>query len=192
MGKFEEELRAFLTANGMPFIDNTGSLETLDFSLTDVNIHFDVKEKKQHINIGKWQGATIPEEHLFILDDLAARKILLKSPRSFLLVRDCTRTPTLFVVFSIVDLLCMPKRRVRRKLERASESVKGKWYTDLRHGAAHGTLANAVTYMKLYPEQFPAIFKSHIDCWESYEGENILTAGSVRTQQYWDKDLHER
>jgi hypothetical protein len=192
MGHFEHDVRQLLTKRSIAFVDNTGSLETLDFTLATADIHFDVKEKKQRVNVHNWQGAeAIPEEHLFLLDDLAARKILLKSPRSFLLVQDCSRRPLTYYVFSIVDLLCMPKRRVNRALARTDgpTALKGKWYLDLRHGARHESLDAALSYMQEYPKQFDVVFKSHIACWGTYAGEEVRTTGTARTSEYWRIDL---
>ncbi|MBI4547745.1 MAG: hypothetical protein HY707_07190 [Ignavibacteriae bacterium] len=188
MKSFEQEIKAYLGKNQIPFEDRTGSLEELDFALNDHQVHFDVKEKKQHINLKNWQGVTIPEKHFFILDDLSARKILLKSPRSFLVVRDNVSGPS-YYVFSIVDLLCMPKHRVHRAIEKSTKAYKGKWYVDLRHGKRCASLDDVLHYMSHYPGKFKQIFKEHIDCWGEYEGEEIQTAGTVRKRKHWVEDL---
>ena len=191
MDSFEHELKTFLKQSNIPFEDRTGSLHELDFALTQHDVFFDAKEKKQHLNMNNWQGTTIPEEHFFILDDLAARKILLKSPRSFLVIRDNTKE-FCYYVFSVVDLLCMPKHRVRRALEKSSRSYKGKWYVDLRHGKRCNSIEDVVNFMIIYPKKFDKIFKDHIDCWGEYEGENIQTAGTVRKRKHWVEDLKEK
>lgn len=192
MASFEQEVRDFLTMKALEFDDHTGSLDQLDFTLRTHDIHFDVKEKKQHIKRENWKGSVIPEEYFFILDDLAARKILLKSPRSFLLIRDCTSEFSYFV-FSIVDLLCMPKLRVRRPLGGVhGTAFKGKWYIDLRHGIQCPSLNDAVNQMIAYPGKFSDIFKGHIDCWGNYSGENIQTAGTVRKSHHWTTDLRQK
>lgn len=188
MKSFEVEIKDFLNHHHIPFTDNTGSLNALDFSLPDVDLHFDAKEKKQHINLDNWRDSSVPEEHFFILDDLAARKILLKAPRSFLLIRDNVTGPA-YYVFSIVDLLCMPKRRVRRRLDTGKEIFKGKWYIDLRYGRKTSSLNDGYASMMNYTELFPNVFQDHIDCWGSYEGENIITTGTPRKHRYWDIDL---
>jgi len=188
MRSFEQEIKEFLKKNEIPFEDRTGSLEELDFALTESKVFFDAKEKKQHVNVKNWQGVTIPEQYFFILDDLAGRKILLKAPRSFLLVRDSVDTPT-YYIFSIVDLLCMPKQRVRRTIEKSTRAYKGKWYVDLRHGKRCDSLGDAVKYMMHYPSKFKHIFKEYIDCWGEYEGEKIVTTGITRRKYHWVEDL---
>jgi hypothetical protein len=185
---FEHEIKNFFTKYNLRFIDGTNSLDELDFALPDFNIHFDVKEKKQHFTMSNWKEANIPEEHFFILDDLAARKVLLKAPHSFVLIRDSVKTPV-FYVYSIVDLLCIPKKRVRRALEKNTRSFKGKWLLDFRHAEKFETLEQAVKYMVNYPKQFKKIFKEEIDCWGTYEGEQIQTAGITRKPKHWDEDL---
>ncbi|MBI3195107.1 MAG: hypothetical protein HYZ34_11680 [Ignavibacteriae bacterium] len=188
MQSFEQEIQDFLTKYNIRFIDGTNSLEELDFALPEYNIHFDVKEKKQHFNMSNWEGTNIPEEYFFILDDLAARKILLKAPRSFVLIRDSVRTPV-YYVFSIVDLLCIPKKRVRRALEKNARTFKGKWLIDFRHAMKFDSLEDAVKYMVTYPKQYDKIFKEQIDCWGEYENENIQTAGIPRKPEHWEEDL---
>ena len=191
MESFESDVRQFLTSHNIQFIDYTGSHTELDFTLTASEVYFDVKEKKQHMNMRHWSGTAIPEQHLFILDDLAARKILLRSPRSFLVIRNCTEVSS-YYVYSVVDLLCMPKVRVRRPIERRHRTLKGKWYVDLRHGGHASSLEHAFEHMMNYPIKFSSIFKDHIDCWGNYEGEVVQTTGSLRSPQHWSTDLHER
>ena len=188
MESFEQEVRHYLTLKAIRFEDRTESHHALDFALLESNVFFDVKEKKQRFTMGHWPGTVIPERYFFILDDLAARKILLNAPRSFLMIRNCTEMPS-YYVFSVVDLLCIPKVRVRRTIERHNTVAKGKWYIDLRHGKHWTTLAQAFEYMMTYPDRFPLIFDVHLDCWGTYEGENILSAGIPRKPHHWSKDL---
>ena len=185
---FELEIKHFLAQHNIRFVDGTSSLEELDFALQEYNVHFDVKEKKQHFNMSNWGGTNIPEEHFFILDDLAARKILLKAPRSFVLIRDSVRAPV-YYVYSIVDLLCIPKKRVRRALEKNTHTFKGKWFIDFRHAVQFDSLEQSIKYMVTYHQKFDEIFKEHIDCWGEYENENIQTAGIPRKPEHWKEDL---
>lgn len=189
MESFEQEVRNYFSHNAIQFADNTSSHHELDFCLIGSDVHFDVKEKKQRFTMEHWPGTQIPERHFFILDDLAARKILLNAPKSFLMIRDCTAMPS-YYIYSVVDLLCIPKVRVRRTIERHQAHVKGKWYIDLRHAEHTTTLMHAIDYMISYPNRFPTIFDVHLDCWGSYEGETILTAGTPRKPHHWTKDLH--
>ena len=50
-------------------------------------------------------------------DEVAARKLLAVSPRAFVLFHDATREDRPYVLFTIVDLFCLPKVRVQRAID---------------------------------------------------------------------------
>lgn len=184
----EQEVRQYFSKRRIKFLDHTRSHHELDFALPDVGIHLDVKEKLQRFSRTHWPNAAMPQEHLFILDDLAARKMLLHAPKSFCLIKDSSLPSPMYYIYSIVDLLCIQKPRVRRPIERTVKAYKGKWLVDLRDAAAFVNLDDAMDYMLRYEKHFSAIFRDHIDCWGNYSSEEIFVSGTKRRAQYWKKD----
>jgi hypothetical protein len=135
-----------------------------------------------------WRESSIPQEHLFIIDDLAVRKLLLHAPNSFTLIRDSSIRPAMHYVYSIVDFLCMPRKRCRRAISRSVTTFKGKWLVDLRDAAAFETLDDALTYILQYVTKHTAIFSTQIDCWGNYRSERIGRGGSTREPKHWRED----
>lgn len=170
---FEQDVKTYLTSRGEQFSDGTSSHTSLDFHLTRRNIHIDAKEKCQKFSMSNWKEAPMPQEHLFIIDDLAVRKLLLHAPASFRIIRDSSTTPPMHYVYSIVDFLCMPKKRCRRTLNKSVTTFKGKWLVDLRDAATFETLDDAMEYILRYSEKHMAILETHIDCWGNYPSERI-------------------
>lgn len=185
---FEQEIQSYLRSQNIPFEDRTASNTALDFHLPRLRLFFDAKEKAQPFSMKNWKEADAAQEHLFIIDDLAARKLLLHAPLSFCLIKDSSIQPSMYYVYSIVDLLCMPKQRVRRPIERAVKAFKGKWLLDLRDAAAFADLSDALQYMLAYEKKFPLIFSEHLDCWGIYPSEKIKTSGTPRRPEHWKKD----
>ena len=187
---FEQEVKSFLTSQKISFVDGTTSKTALDFFLPSQRIYFDAKEKAQPISMKNWTEARTTQENLFIMDDLAARKLLRHAPLSFCLIKDSSNFPVLYYIYSIVDLFCIPKKRVKRPIEKLVKTFKGKWLLDLRDAAAFDELSDAMNYMLSYEKKFALIFNKHIDCWGKYPSEEIKTSGSTRTAGYWKKDSH--
>lgn len=185
---FEQEVKTYLESHKIPYEDGTRSKTSLDFFLPRQRIYCDVKEKSQPFSMRNWSKAAVAQENLFIIDDLAARKLLHHAPLSFCLIKDSSISPTMFYIYSIVDLLCIPKKRVKRPIERSVKAYKGKWLLDLRDAAVFNELADAMKYMMQYEKKFPLIFSEHIDCWGKYPSETIDSAGRTRTSDYWKKD----
>lgn len=185
---FEQEIKTYLTEQNIAFDDQTRSHFLPDFFLPTHNLWFDAKEKSQVFSKQSWGKVFRATEHLFILDDLAARKLLQHAPKSFCLIKDSSHIPPTYHVYSIVDLFCMPKHRARRPIERNVAMHKGKWLIDLRDAAAFTSLRNAIEYLLSYQRMFPAIFHDHIDCWGRYPSEEIKEAGTKRTAKFWNKD----
>ncbi len=185
---FEQDVKRYLTSQNEPFTDGTLSHTSLDFHLTRRNIHIDTKEKRQKFSLTNWKETPMPQEHLFIIDDLAVRKLLLHAPNSFSMIRDSSLSPPMHYVYSIVDLLCMPKKRCRRAISKAVSTFKGKWLVDLRDAAAFETLEDAMEYVLQYPKKHKAIFESHLDCWGSYKSERIERGGTTRVSKHWSED----
>ncbi len=181
-------MKTYLASAKIPFEDATTSKTALDFHLTRNNIYFDAKEKAQRFSAKNWGEPATNEEHLCIIDDLAARKILYHAPLSFCLIKNSSVSPVLYHIFSIVDLFCAPKKRVRRPIEKSVKAFKGKWILDLRNAASFDRLADAISYMLAYEKNFSYIFRDHIDCWGQYPSEELRTAGTTRKAIHWSKD----
>lgn len=185
---FEQEIKQYLKAHNEPFADRTESHSAIDFFLPQDNIYIDAKEKRQQFAMNNWREAVMPQEFLFILDDLAVRKLLFHAPNSFILICDTSSRHRQYFVYSIVDLLCIPKKRCRRPIRRSVPAYKGKWLIDLRDAASFDELQSAMDYLLSYKKKFKPIFETHIDCWGKYPTENIGRGGSTRTAKYWKKD----
>lgn len=185
---FEQEIKTHFTKHNIAFNDWTRSHSLPDFFLPGYNLWFDAKEKAQAFSKQNWGKVFRSTEHLFILDDLAVRRLLKHGPKSFCLIKDSSHAPHLYYVYSLVDLLCMPKRRVRRPIERNLPMHKGKWLVDLRDAAAFDSLPDALAYLLSYDKLFPAIFQNHLDCWGNYPSEQITEAGTKRTAKFWNTD----
>ncbi|MFN0158803.1 MAG: hypothetical protein ACKVRP_12120 [Bacteroidota bacterium] len=185
---FEQDIKSRLTAIREPFTDNTRSLTALDFELTRHAIHFDAKEKRQPFSMKHWNEAPMPQEFLFIVDDLAVRKLLLYAPHSFTLIRDSSLSPAVYYVYSIVDFLCIPKHRVRRPIRKTVPTFKGKWLIDFRNAASFDELPEAIDYIIKYPRKENTIFRDHIDCWGKYHSEHIGKGGTTRLEKHWKED----
>ena len=188
----EREIKAYLTAQKEAFSDFSSSHTALDFHLHRSDAHIDAKEKRQRFNMKNWQEARMPQEQMFIIDDLAVRKLLLNAPNSFSLIKDSSLSPAMYYVYSIVDFLCIPKVRCKRPIQRTTSAFKGKWIVDLRDAALFETLADAIKYILGYGRKHPEIFKNHIDCWGRYPSEKIAKSGAVRTRRYWSIDAKVR
>ncbi|MDM8549242.1 hypothetical protein QUF72_04155 [Desulfobacterales bacterium HSG2] len=189
---FEQELKQYFKQHQIVFDDNSGSFKRLDFGFGDSKskryFSFDVKEKRQRYATRNWP-TEIPEEHLFIIDDLAARKILAYAPNSGLVVRDNIRRKYFF--FSVVDLYLMPKQRVNREIRKNVRSVKGKWMTDLRNGHAYDSLAEVFSGIEAYLDSREDIFLNILECYGEYAGEEVPKGGIVRRPEHWTVDVEE-
>ena len=128
MISLEQEIKQYFTEHNIAFDDYSSSLKLPDFGYGDRNskryFFFDAKEKCEPYRIKNWPQAKMPEKNLFILDDLAARKILAFAPNSGLVVRDDKHNS--YHLFTVVDLFLMPKIRANRKINRQIETLKGK------------------------------------------------------------------
>ena len=192
MQSFEQEIKAFLNAQHLDFKDNSSSFKRLDFSVQlDANwtFHFDAKEKRQHYNLRSWQLTAEQEPHSFIIDDLAARKILAYGPYSGMVVRDNLLGGYYF--FSVLDMFLMPKVRVNRPIEKNSKALKGKWMIDLRNGSKCNSMAEVLTLFRGYIAKGEDFLLNYLECYANYQGESIGERGEVRKPEYWDIDVKE-
>jgi len=190
---FEQEIKQYFEHHRIAFDDNSASFKKLDFGFGDAKtkryFSFDVKEKRQHYAVRNWPETDIPEEHLFIIDDLAARKILAYSPNSGLVVRDNLHRKYFF--FSVVDLWLMPRQRVNRDIRKNVPGVKGKWLTDLRNGHSSDALTGVFAGIEAYLNRREDIFLNILECYGDYVGEDIPKGGIVRRPEHWSVDVSE-
>jgi hypothetical protein len=146
---FEQRVRKALDADGeFVLLDSTDSFDEIDFELgcRGKRLFVEVKQKKQRYSDAWVESSGIPESNLFILDELAARKIIRRCPRSYLLIHD--QLGSRFSVAGALELITMPKRRVNRSIEAGVSTFKGKWLIDLTNGEVSESLSEAVAYLK--------------------------------------------
>lgn len=196
MISLEEEIRRYFRNNDIAYGDHSRSGDKFhrpDFGFGDMNekqyFAFDAKEKRQHYNLDNWPDAGVPEAHLFIIDDLAARKILAFAPNSGLVIRDNLRSD--YYLFTVVDLFLMPKLRVNRPIRNRRDALKGKWLIDLRNGQRCSTLPEVFAQISTYLDRRGDIFAKELACFGEYEGETIAQGGIVRRPEHWDVDVRE-
>lgn len=196
MPSLEQEILNHFQQHGIPFHQHVGDetrFERLDFGFGDSGrkryFSFDAKEKRQHYNLKNWPDAGIGEEHLFIIDDLAARRVLVFAPNAGLVIRDNLRR--LYFLFTVVDLFLMPKVRVNRQLGVNPPLLKGKWLIDLRNGQHYPDLAAVFAGIAAYLDQRELIFSKELACFGAYVGETITAGGVTRQPQHWERDIRE-
>lgn len=177
----------------MQYRDNSSSFKRLDFSIQvneKIIFYFDAKEKRQHYNLRNWNiPSKEAEEHTFIIDDLAARKILAYAPYSGMIVRDNLRGGYYF--FSVLDLFLMPKKRVNRPIKKEKQALKGKWIIDLRNGSRCESMEDCWQCILKYIEKREDLFLNILECYGNYTGEQIDQSGELRRPEHWDTDVKE-
>ncbi len=188
---FEQEIRCYFKEKDIDFDDRSRSFTQLDFGFGNPFCNryfvFDAKEKRQPYNPHNWP-TDIPEEHLFIIDDLACRKILLHAPNAGLVIRDIPGRR--YVFFSVVDLFLMPKQRVNRPIRKHQNALKGKWLIDLRGGSQHTDLDGLFAAIEAYLDAREEIFHRRLACFGTYPGEHIVQAGVTRRPNHWSQDFN--
>ena len=190
---FEQEIKQHFRQNQIEFDDNSESYKKLDFAFGDKSskryFSFDVKEKRQRYATKNWPRTDIPEAHLFIIDDLAARKLLAYAPNSGLVVRDNMHQRYIF--FSVADIFLMPRQRVNRDIRKKVQGIKGKWMIDLRNGQVFKELAAVFIGISGYLDKREDIFLNILECYGSYFGEKIGKGGIERRPDHWAIDVSE-
>ncbi|MFQ5446669.1 MAG: hypothetical protein ACE5FF_07030, partial [Saprospiraceae bacterium] len=187
MQSFEQEIKTFLRDRNLEYKDNSSSFKRLDFSVVldeQWTFYFDAKEKRQQYNLHNWNLTPEQQEHTFIMDDLAARKILAYAPWSGMVVRDNLRENYYF--FSVLDLFLMPKIRANRPIHKAKKALKGKWVIDLRNGVICASMTEVLAVIKKYIAHREELFLHQLDCYGDYTGEDIGLSGEVRKPAYWE------
>lgn len=120
----------------VPLQTSTASLDRLDFQLLGPGerlCELELKAKRQPYVGWVERRPEVPERELFILDELALRRIVDAGRYAFLLVRD--RPGRRWVVWSTAELVLATKVRVARRLATGADRVKGKVLVDLREAA---------------------------------------------------------
>jgi len=194
MLSLEQEIKDYFNQRDIPFHDHSFDDQRflwLDFGYGDAGkkryFRFDAKEKRRRYNMKNWPDAGIPEQHLFIMDDLAARKILAIAPNSGMVVRDNTQLK--YYLFTVVDLFLMPKMRVNRPIHNQREGLKGKWLVDLRNGQRFDELPSVFDAIEAYLDQRREIFGKQLACYGEYVGEHIGRGGIIRRPEHWTTDI---
>jgi hypothetical protein len=121
---------------------STNSFDRLDFRLLAPGerlVELEVKAKHQPLSAG-WRALRpeVDSADLFVLDELALRKILDAGRYAFLLVRDVPRAR--WLLWSAGDLLVASRTRHARRLEKGPTSrLKGKLVFDLKEAGRSST-----------------------------------------------------
>lgn len=190
MKSFEQEVKDFFTRGKIRYFDYSQDYDRLDFKFTlpKTNEYFylDVKEKRQKYNMNNWD-TDIPEQHLFIVDDLAARKLLYVAPNSALLIRDNLRQK--YFLFLVIDLFLINKKRINRKINKNEPMAKGKWLLDLRKGVEVNNIDSGFKKLEEYVSKKNQIYKEIKECYGHYFGEKIGVGGIVRRAEHWETDV---
>lgn len=122
---FEEEVGSWL---GGYKIANLNSPDRLDFWVP--GCYVDVKEKRQRLS-ARWHVLEqVPEEHLFVIDELSVRKAAAHYPHAYFLIRDVPGGGRIYLA-RIDEMFCADHVRLNRVS--AAGNAKGKWVVDLRN-----------------------------------------------------------
>lgn len=125
---------------------STASTDRLDYQLLGPGerlVETELKTKRQPYQGWAKFRPDIPERDLFILDELALRRIVDAGRYAFLLVNDMPGRR--WCLWSTADLVLTSKSRIARTLARESERVKGKLLISLvEHSIICATLGEAI------------------------------------------------
>lgn len=183
----EQEYKSYLDSHDIKYEDNSSSPNKNDFTINvgnDVFVDIEVKEKKQKYK-DHWTDK-IPQEHLFIIDDLAARRIILSTNFGYAVIKDVTRS--LYFVISPLIFSLIPKIRVNRKL--TGNVLKGKWLIDFRNTIKCSNLTEVAEFIKL--DIGKLLIGAHTkekECAYNFVGEEIPVRGTARTRWQSSHDM---
>ena len=188
MPSFEKQMVKHLDSSKYLYKDNCASTTKIDFAIAINQRKFsvDVKEKRQKYK-SHWTDK-IPEQHLFIIDDLAARKIFMDSPYSAIIVSDANTNK--FYIFDALTLFLMPKIRVNRRL--SGGSLKGKWLVDFRNAEEADTLGEVLDILKEYVNFCEDGCTKMTECCHQFRGEELEICGTTRTNGQRQHDFNNK
>jgi hypothetical protein len=128
---------------------STSALDRLDFQLLGPGeqlCELELKAKRQRYRGWGANWPSVPEKHLFMVDELALRRLVDAGRFAFLLVRDVPGGR--WCLWSTTELVLTTKVRVARQLAGPRPAIKGKVLIDLRSAAAtHATLAATLSQL---------------------------------------------
>jgi hypothetical protein len=203
MLSFEQEIKEYLKAKGIAYIDNSSEFKLLDFTIPDFVIEksdgknvgrklfLEVKEKRQVYNISNWPLIQLVDEPFtFIVDELSCRKALAYAPFSGLLIRD--NMTGFYYWYSVLDLFLMPKKRVNRPIQKnATKTLKGKIILDFRNAVKSDNLEEIIMKLKESITNRHHLYTEVNECYGTYHDEIITTQGITREEKHWDTDVSE-
>jgi hypothetical protein len=144
--EFEQAVMAALDGMGWHYQDNTSAFEHPDLYLLSkvrgkqLRTALELKDKRQPYR-ARWADlAGLPENELLVVDEVSLRKLLAHAPRAMLLFWDRTRPDRPYVLYTIIDLFCIPKTRIQRHIRLNADRLKAKWLLDARHGFSFSDL----------------------------------------------------
>lgn len=170
---FEREVSRALRADGeFELLDSTESYDEVDFELgcRGRRVFLEIKEKRQRYREAWLEASGVKQEVLFILDELSARKIILRAPRAYLLVKDQVQDS--LVLFGALELITLPKTRINRSINGGVATFKGKWLIDLRHGKHCEALTEVFDLIKRRSSSEEELWSS-LACHGRYEDEDL-------------------
>lgn len=182
----EQEVRDWFSGHKVDYMDYSDQPTTPDFGIISGNarLWLEVKEKRQRIRVENWPPVSTPQEYLFILDELTARRMMPLAPYAGIIVRDNTVWRYTFI--SILSIWLMPRVRVNRQTN--DHHQKGKWMLDLRNGVVCNTLTGAMKAFYEYVNKADRVYELG-RCAGRYVGESIPLGGEPRTDQMKQYDL---
>ena len=185
MQSFEKEMKQFLDKLNLPYEDNREANNMPDFSIwiADKIFRLEVKEKRRRTKLGNWPAVRTPEEFLFLIDELTARRVLCYAPAAGVILRDNNHRRYVFV--HVVNLWTQPRVRVNRKV--SDTHMKGKWMLDMRNNVVTKSLDVAMRAVCEFAEKLDAI-ASVPGCLGHYVDEQIPIGGEYRTKAMKEYD----
>ncbi len=174
-------MKAGLDALGWAYQDNTSAHDRPDLYIfrqvrgERVRVALELKEKRQPYRQRWADAAGVPERELLVLDEVAVRKLLAWAPRAALLFWDGTQTGPPYVLFTIVDLLCVPKVRVQRPIALNTSRLKAKWLLDRRHGRRLPDLGGALAVLARYVDAEMWDDLRRVEAHGAFVGEKVVT-----------------